>query len=137
MPIQPGPREWSPRGNIPGMPIWPKFVDAYLEAALWASIDDNGDPFDKNYDIEDFDQESIDKAVKESNEFIMANREDLEKVGNEEQHGHDFWLTRNGHGAGFWDRGYPDDIHSRLTESAHSFGEQHVFAAGDGTVYLS
>lgn len=22
-----------------------------------------------------------------------------------EQIGHDFWLTRNGHGAGFWDRG--------------------------------
>jgi len=117
------------------MPIWPKFVDAYLEAALWSSMDDEGVPFDRDYDISDFDQESINKAVKESNEFIMANREDLEKVGNEEQHGHDFWLTRNGHGVGFWDRGY-GEVGERLSEAADAYGEQHVWAGPNGTVYL-
>src|SRR5579871_6212422 len=135
VPTKPGPRDWSPRGQIPGMPIWPKFVDAYLEAALWSSMDDEGVPFDRDYDISDFDQESINKAVKESNEFIMANREDLEKVGNEEQHGHDFWLTRNGHGVGFWDRGY-GEVGERLSEAADAYGEQHVWAGPNGTVYL-
>ena len=28
--------------------------------------------------------------------------------GDKAQIGHDFWLTRNGHGAGFWDGDYGD-----------------------------
>lgn len=35
--------------------------------------------------------------------------------------GHDFWLTRNGHGAGFWDRGL-GEAGDRLTAMAKSFG---------------
>lgn len=38
-----------------------------------------------------------------------------------EQIGHDFILTRNGHGAGFWDRGL-GEIGDRLTEWAKTFG---------------
>lgn len=42
-----------------------------------------------------------------------------------DQHGHDFALTRNGHGAGFWDRGY--GLHGRkLTELARPFGSEEV-----------
>jgi hypothetical protein len=50
--------------------------------------------------------------------------------------GHDFWLTRNGHGAGFWDRGlgrYGD----RLTAAAKAFGEVDVYLDDDGKVNLS
>jgi len=36
----------------------------------------------------------------------------------------DFWLTRNGHGAGFWDGGW--DHGDELAEIAHSFGECSV-----------
>lgn len=44
---------------------------------------------------------------------------------------HDFALTRNRHGAGFWDRGIgePGD---RLTRAAHTFGESHVYVSEDG-----
>lgn len=49
-----------------------------------------------------------------------------------EQLGHDFYLTRNGHGAGFWDRYYGDadegvgaDIGRILTDLADSFGESN------------
>ena len=35
---------------------------------------------------------------------------------------HDFALTRNRHGAGFWDRGL-GDIGARLTEAAHAYGD--------------
>lgn len=39
--------------------------------------------------------------------------------------GHDFALTRNGHGAGFWDRGL-GEIGRRLTEEAKAYGEHSV-----------
>ncbi len=37
------------------------------------------------------------------------------------RHGQDFYLTRNGHGTGFWDRGY-GDVGKRLTEAAKIYG---------------
>jgi hypothetical protein len=40
--------------------------------------------------------------------------------------GHDFALTRNGNGAGFWDRGY-GDVGQRLTEAAHVYGESNAW----------
>lgn len=130
-----GPREWSPRGEVPGQPIWPEFVDAYLEAALWASMDDEGTPLDDQYSADDFSQEAIDQAVKDSNEFIRDNLKDLEAVGDPERHGHNFWLTRNHHGSGFWDEGY-GDIGKRLTDAAHAYGELHVYAGDDEQLYF-
>lgn len=48
-----------------------------------------------------------------------------------EQAGHDFWLSRNGHGAGFWDRDPPEYGNEynlgRLQGFAESFGEYHAF----------
>lgn len=41
--------------------------------------------------------------------------------------GHDFILTRNHHGAGFWDRGL-GDLGDRLTTAAHVYGEQSIEA---------
>ena len=39
-----------------------------------------------------------------------------------EQAGHDFALTRNGHGAGFWDRGL-GEVGDKLSKLAESYGE--------------
>lgn len=48
-----------------------------------------------------------------------------------EQAGHDFWLSRNNHGTGFWDRNpeiYGGEYNvKRLQEWAESFGEYHPF----------
>jgi hypothetical protein len=48
--------------------------------------------------------------------------------------GHDFWLTRNGHGAGFWD-GELGDIGDRLTEASKAFGEVCLTVCDDGEIY--
>lgn len=129
------PLDWSPRGEFPGTPLWPTFVDAYLEAAIWASTGEDGRPLDQNYTVDDFSQEAVDKAIEESNDFIRANRKDLESVGDEGRHGQDFWLTRNGHGAGFWDRGY-GTAGKRLTDAAHVYGEANVDVGDDGVLYI-
>lgn len=43
--------------------------------------------------------------------------------------GHDLWLTRNGHGAGFWDR--PEiwgDCSDLFSDIARSMGEKYAYA---------
>ena len=50
------------------------------------------------------------------------------------QAGHDFWLTRNGHGAGFWDRGL-GLLGDKLTEAAQAFGETSLYIGDDGLIY--
>ena len=50
---------------------------------------------------------------------------------------HDFWLTRNGHGAGFWDGRYSDtQLGDLLTEVAKKFGEAYLYVGDDGLIYL-
>ena len=41
--------------------------------------------------------------------------------------GHDYWLTRNGHGTGFWDRDLPGDLGRILTDEAHADGEAYLY----------
>lgn len=52
-----------------------------------------------------------------------------------EQVGHDLWLTRNGHGTGFWDRG-AGETGERLTEMAHPMGESSLYLGDDGMIYV-
>jgi hypothetical protein len=49
---------------------------------------------------------------------------------------HDFWLTRNGHGAGFWDGDWPDEVGRKLTALSKEFGEQWHYVGDDGLIYL-
>ena len=50
--------------------------------------------------------------------------------------GHDFWLTRNGHGAGFWDGDYEKEIGIKLTELSQQFGECHAYVGDDNKIYF-
>lgn len=56
------------------------------------------------------------------------------------QAGTDFFLTRNGHGAGFWDRpevyGGQENADA-LTDLAHSFGEVWSYLGDDGLIYVT
>ena len=128
-------KDWSPRGKIPGAPVWPEFVDGYLHAALWTGVDDDGQPLDKEYGIDDFSEEAVRSAIKDSNAFIRDNLADLEEFGDPSGHGHDFWLTRNRHGAGFRDRGY-GAAGLRLWSAAGNYAELHVWADGHGTLHF-
>lgn len=113
------------------------FTEAYLEAALWSSTNldsEEEEPLDDNYDIDDFSKEALIEARQEADEFRDMASDLLDDI-DDEMAGHDFWLTRNGHGAGFWDRGYPAHIGDALTDLAHSFGEQHPIVGDDGEIH--
>lgn len=62
--------------------------------------------------------------------FQEANAGLLDKAGTDEQNGRDFWYSRNGHGVGYFDRGYPDEIGDALQDAARAFGE-HYFSPED------
>lgn len=115
-----------------------EFVVAYFECMLWSTTDHahgaGGAPLDDNYGIDDIDPKSKRAAMRECIHFIEANATLLESVGTMEQHGHDYWLTRNGHGAGFWDRGYGRKG-DKLSAAAKADGSVDPMV-DDGKVYL-
>lgn len=76
----------------------------------------------------------IDEAKQDCAKFTAQNAELLNKAGDCWQNGSDFWYTRNHHGVGFWDRGYPDDVADPLTKAAHNFGEHYLLAEDFGLV---
>jgi len=53
----------------------------------------------------------------------------------ENRAGHDFWLTRNHHGAGFWDGDYQEPEATILTNASHAFGEFNLYIGDDGKVH--
>lgn len=51
-----------------------------------------------------------------------------------EQAGYDFWLTRNGHGAGFWDGDWPV-YGDMLTKGSKCYGVFETYRGDDGLIY--
>lgn len=106
-----------------------EFTLGYVLAALWLS-----DPSPGQGDYTETGLSLVDsiplywmeQAVVDCDKFQQENETLLEQAGTDSQNGHDFWLTRNRRGAGFWDRGYPDEIGDALTEAAHAFGEAYL-----------
>jgi hypothetical protein len=117
------------------------FTRSYLETALWSSNDESndqgGNPLDENYSIDDFTVEALRESIDDCKSFQAFNLEDLEAVyrANRDNRGtvvygpgdagHDFWLTRNGHGAGFWDRGL-GEVGDRLSKASEPYGSVNL-----------
>jgi hypothetical protein len=117
-----------------------KFTLAYIECALWSTNDESneqgGEPFDANYGIEDIAPEALEKIKADCDKF-QADNETLLSELDLEQSGHDFWLTRNRHGAGFWDGDYNKALGDALTDASHKFGEVDLYLGDDGMIYQS
>jgi hypothetical protein len=107
----------------------------YLVCALWSSTDEDGEPLDATYTVADMPEETIQKADRDCRRFIAENEQDID--GRYEQAGHDFWLTRNGHGSGFWDGDWAEDAGERMTESAKDFRECYLYVGDDNKLYFS
>lgn len=116
-----------------------EFERAFFECALWSTTDNatdsGGDPLDENYSIADIAEDTIADLLKDCTEFREANAGMLDRAGADAQNGHDFWLTRNRHGAGFWDRGYPTDVSDALTAASHAYGNVDLYVGDDGKIY--
>lgn len=130
------------------------FTRHYLAAALWSSIDDNQDPMDDNYSLSDFAPEALQRAFDDCQRFQMLAAVPLTEAYlsdsyQEKKHhpdagsaealaGHDFWLTRGGHGVGFWDRDLGDvgDVLTTFCKAPH-FRNVDVYVGDDKQIYFA
>jgi len=117
------------------------FTRAYIVCALWSSTDNaddsGGDPLDSNYDESDIAPDTLKQMAEDCAIFQRDN--DIEGYGDDDsQAGHDFWLTRNGHGCGFWeeDHGTPEQC-AKLNKAAKAFGSFDLYIGDDGQIHGS
>lgn len=138
-----------------------QFMHGYFESALWTSSieeefaerhnEKTGEDWapdqsllDFGFTVDDIDESSKFEATQECRNFVNDNAADLNQFVNDYdwgQAGHDFWLTRNGHGAGFWDRGGSanlqwEEIVKRLSEAAKIYGESYAYIGSGDKVYI-
>lgn len=113
------------------------FTMGYVEALI-ADVqdyhdDDNNRPY-KNKTKKDIAPETWERIKKDCDSFQekYANTENI----NSEKAGGDFWLTRNGHGAGFWDGDWPNNEGMYLTAGSKKYGEVWTYVGDDGLIYL-
>ena len=103
------------------------FLEAYFECMLWAD-----EPEGANLCLEDLDPQYNRQQTIEALGFFLKYEYAI-GADNIAQAGHDLWLTRQGHGAGFWDRGdlYKDldsgyNFADLLTEGAEALGHTDI-----------
>ena len=109
------------------------FTQAYLECALWVGVtDDNGESLDQ-FDATDIAPPTLAEMVADCKAFQDSHYDDMSE--DMRQAGHDFFLTRNRHGAGFWDGDWPDAIGKRLTDAAHVYGEYNLYLGDDSKIH--
>ncbi len=112
-----------------------RFFDAYVECALWSTTDEDDIPLDKSYTVTDMSAECLGKMKEECTAFLESLEEKHVIVGSGyERAGYDFWLTRNRHGAGFWDGDWSEEIGKFATELSHGYGECYLYVSDDGWI---
>jgi hypothetical protein len=116
-----------------------QFVLAYIETLLWSE----GEIYDENencigmfdeYDLCDIALCSVKEMVCDCKSFI----EEIEAIKIDmktDYIAHNFCLTRNGHGTGFWDRGL-GDLGDRLTDMCKPYGGQNLYMGDDKKLYV-
>jgi hypothetical protein len=131
-----------------------EFTQGYVQAIFFTETEpgtdkDSHDPETQSslhgecgfYDLA---PETLEDIKTDCAKFQADHAENLEQAFNSrdtytaEQAGIDLWLTRNGHGAGFWDRGL-GDIGQTLSDGCGwqtPYPEKWVHMGDDGKVYL-
>lgn len=119
-------------GELQELPDVEAFARGYVACALWSTHGEDGEDDLQAYDVH---PDTLVSMRADCEQFIGANCLDLIKSGmSAESAGYDFWLTRCGHGAGFWDRGL-EDVGERLSNAAQAFGNVDLYVGDDGYVH--
>ena len=159
-----------------------QFTKSYITTALWTSTanftyqhgekdqfdpeydedeeegeEEVSEPMDKNYTIEDFEPNTLNKMIADCQDFQQKYKQLYSSAGwTDDMAGYDFWFTRNHHGHGFWARASDrndtlyntelardfgqeglEKVGKALTDAAHSYGEYNLYigsGAYDGLI---
>lgn len=124
-----------------------RFVQAYITALLWAETDEE-EPLDTHYSEDDIHPESMKAIRAECDKFLKENLKWIENgtipakdnLTNcvYSQAGHDFLLTRNNHGVGYWDREEIWGVAGAkyLTKAAKDAKETYPEVGDDGKIHV-
>ncbi len=106
-------------------------ITAYCAAVRFTECHIDSDELSETSDLS---PEAHADAAREVRLFLEAAKPVLDEITHTaERVGHDFWLTRQGHGAGFWDGDWPEEIGEKLTALAEQFGQVDCYACDDGS----
>jgi hypothetical protein len=113
-----------------------EFSTGYFEATEWLLNEDDRKAATR------WAAESANQILDDCAAFQRENVENLAKYytripgADPASAGRDFYLTRNRHGVGFWDRGN-DAFLKELTRSAHLYGETEEYVGDDNLIYTN
>lgn len=116
------------------------FINGYIACMLWSTSGQTPDG-EELEDLTEYplSQDAIDSIKADCEKFVNNNKDLLSEVYSRptdyQNAGHDFWLTRNGHGAGFWDRGF-GVVGDALTARAQGFKELTPYIGDDEKIYF-
>lgn len=99
-----------------------RFMAGYTDAALWTNPSSRGI------------SPALEAAMLADARKFLSKAEVMLPINEMDRAGHDFWLTRNREGAGFWD-GFWGEDGDALTELAHEFPEADVYVGDDNLLY--
>lgn len=136
-----GPDDWAAFCKLDS------FTQGYVEAIFWLEAADGNDC--EGCTLADLAPDSLEKIIAECRDFQASLPKDSHgrtyldlaydyapNGYDEHQAGVDFWLTRNGHGAGFWDHGL-GEIGDRLSAAAKACGVQYVYKGDDEKMHVA
>ncbi len=98
-------------------------VNGYTDCAVWTDCGPDSDiPEGAGFSAEALNKLNADCAafIAACGEPLLDALAELAPEYGDERFGHDFWLTRNGHGAGYWDR---SELESKLGHASVSLGD--------------
>lgn len=107
-----------------------EFTLGYLEAMFFTEDEELG----QDTTIYTIDNNTLTRIVADCAKFQAENSHLLAFAGADDYNGHDFWLSRNGHGAGFFDRGY-GSAGQKLHQAAKVYREFYVYLGDDNLVH--
>ena len=118
-------------------------IQSYFQAALFFSNEgeDGEIQMDSKYTTDDFAEETTATLTKDITSFFELLEsegllDDAKEFQSEGRIAVDFWLTRNGHGSGFWDGDYGYSLGDKITHLCKQYGEQDIYSGDDGKIYI-
>ncbi len=125
-----------PHDHPPNWAALDEFTAGFIEAMFFTDTGSAGDDGLGHVTFDDLAPETLDRIKAECAAF-MSDHADAVPSDRETEAGRDFWYTRCGHGAGFWDGDWPEPAATALTAAAEAFGSLDLYRGDDGKLYLA
>lgn len=114
-----------------------EMVAGYINCALCVDADDRASKFTWLHLSGEALAVATVNCQKFINSVVIQGKSDFLETADWSKLGHDFWLTRNGHGSGFFDGDYEYLLGELLTDIAQSSGESYLYLGDDDYIYIA